>query len=255
MNSLAHASGGRRARPKRGPSVVSVLGELFLTAGVICFLFIGWQLWLNDIIVGDEQRRNALEAIEQWDTPPPIAEGEQPDPEGEPPTITAPGHGIGFAAIYIPRFGPNYVRMIAEGVDLPTVLNKKELGVGHYPGTQMPGEIGNFALAGHRTTWGAPFRETATLQLGDKIYVKTPEAWYTYVYRTTEYVWPSGVGVIDPVPQVSGGTPEDRFLTITSCHPLFSAAERIIAYTVMESWQPAAAGMPEDLAAVFESES
>jgi sortase A len=122
------------------------------------------------------------------------------------------------------------------------VLDKN--GIGHYPGTQMPGEIGNFAVAAHRTTHGAPFKQLATLQVGDKIYVQTADGYYTYAFRGLEYVRPNGVGVLDPVPQFAGIAPTDRILTMTSCNPMFSASERIIAYSSLESWQPISAGPP-----------
>ena len=114
--------------------------------------------------------------------------------------------------MYIPRFGADYARSIAEGVGTVRVLNKN--GVGHYPGTQMPGQVGNFAVAAHRTTHGAPFNSIATLRVGDRIYVQTEQGYYTYVYRNTEYVYPNGVGVKNPVPQsktpaTSGQAPDD----------------------------------------------
>lgn len=234
--------------------MVSVTGELFLTAGVICFLFLGWQLWLNDLIVGAEQQTSAKTLEDQWRKPgvaavPPSREASAVD-YGEPVVTTAPKAGTGFATLYVPRFGADYVRAIGEGVSLPDVLNKRELGVGHYPETQMPGELGNFALAAHRTTYGAPFKSIADLRVGDKIYVQTPDGWYTYVFRTMEYVWPTGVQVLEPVPQAPGIAAGDRYITLTSCNPMFSAAERIIAYGVLESWQPTSAGMPAELADV-----
>ncbi len=247
-------SGRRPAR--RGLAAISVIGELFLTAGVICFLFIGWQLWFNDLVVGEEQRVSAKQLEDQWRTPGsasvrPTREASAVD-YGEPVVTEAPREGAGFATLYIPRFGADYVRPIGEGVSLRDVLNNSDLGIGHYPETQMPGELGNFALAAHRTTYGAPFKNIADLRVGDKIYVQTPDGWYTYVFRTMEYVWPTGVQVLERVPQAPGIEPLDRYITLTSCNPMFSAAERIIAYGVLEHWQPASAGMPADLAEVIE---
>lgn len=241
---------------RRALAAVSVVGELFLTAGVVCFLFIGWQLWFNDLVVGQEQRSSALELQDRWRTPgaPPVA----PDPGastvdyGEPAVTPAPREGSGFATLYVPRFGADYVRPIGEGVSLASVLNNPQLGIGHYPDTQLPGELGNFALAAHRTTWGAPFKQIADLRVGDKLYVQTADGWYTYAFRTLEYVWPTGIGVLEPVPQAPGIAPLDRVITLTSCNPMFSAAERIIAYGVFERWQPASAGMPAELSESIE---
>ena len=249
-------SGDPRRRRRRGLAFVSVVGELFLTAGVISFLFIGWQLWLNDLVVGQEQRSNALELEDEWHSEgspsvPPTTDASNTD-YGIPIVGDVPAFATGFATLYVPRFGADYVRPIGQGVSLASVLNNPKLGVGHYPDTQLPGELGNFALAAHRTTWGAPFKQIADLRVGDKLYVQTADGWYTYAFRTLEYVWPTGVGVLEPVPQAPGTDPLDRVITLTSCNPMFSAAERIVAYGVLEHWQPATAGMPAQLAEVIE---
>lgn len=246
----------RRRRRRRVLAVVSVTGELFLTAGVICFLFLGWQLWLNDLVVGAEQQTSAKQLEDEWRTPgsqtvPPTREASIVD-YGEPIVAEVPEEGAGFATLYVPRFGADYVRPIGEGVSLASVLNNRELGIGHYPETQMPGELGNFAVAAHRTTHGAPFKKIAELQMGDKLYVQTKDGWYTYTFRTLDYVWPTGVDVLEPVPQAPDVEALDRVITLTSCNPMFSAAERIIAYGVLEHWQPASAGMPVDLSDLIE---
>jgi sortase A len=230
-------------------SVVGVLGELLITAGVLTLLFLGWQLWLNDIIQADVQTDVADEITEQWQkgesTLPPV----DVDP-GEPIVREEPAMNQELAVIYVPRFGADYKRTIYQGVNLYDVL---DMGVGHYPETQMPGQVGNFALAAHRTTWGKPFREIATLQLGDEVFVETADGWYVYVFRSLEYVEPTGVGVIDPVPQFSGVEPTDRILTMTSCNPMYSAAERIIAYSVFDRWVPRANGAPEEIAGLVQA--
>lgn len=235
----------RARRGRTRISVVGVLGELLITAGVFVLLFLGWQLWFNDIVAGGEQSERAHTLTEEWlaDVAPvePAADWGEPIVAPE-PTKTA----TTFATLYVPRFGGDYAKPIAQGIGTRTVLNP--IGVGHYPGTQMPGEIGNFAIAAHRTTWGAPFAEIASLQLGDRIYVATADGIYTYVYRGSEYVLPTGVGVIDPVPQLEGVAPSDRLITLTSCNPRYSAAERIVAYGVLESWQPLGAEPPAEIA-------
>lgn len=266
-----HANGRASARERRKRALsatAGVVGELLITAGVFVFLFLGWQLWLNDIIQGNSQRDDAL-ALSQalaGDTPESLGPTPTSDPSATPdlkPTPSSVAFGdpvvsavaaveTPFATIYVPRFGDDYVRTIAEGVSASSVLRKN---VGHYPGTQMPGEIGNFAVAGHRTTYGAPFNRIADLQVGDKIYIQTADGWYTYAFRSLEYVLPTGVGVLDAVPQNAGVTPTERVMTMTSCNPLLSAEERIIAYSVFESWQPTSAGPPDAVAAVAERQA
>ncbi|WP_150307345.1 class E sortase [Planctomonas psychrotolerans] len=246
----SHAT--RRARPAPRVTVLGVLGELLITAGLLVLLFLGWQLWFNDLVVGGEQRGAALELQQDWAAG--SADGSVVAPGttdfGPPVVGAAPPETESFATLYVPRFGADYVRPIAEGVGTRTVLNT--LGIGHYPGTQMPGEVGNFAIAAHRTTYGAPFASIADLRLGDPIVVRTADGWYTYRFRTMDYVPPSGVEVLNAVPALDGAEPTDRIITLTSCNPRFSSAERIIAYGVFDSWRPNAAGPPPELSGVVD---
>ncbi|MHC5794531.1 class E sortase [Lacisediminihabitans sp. FW035] len=253
-----HPSEPSRSAPRKHRtrvSIVGVLGELLITAGVLVFLFLGWQLWLNDLIVGADQNKAGAALAQGWDAGSPSHQhGTTPATGfGDPVVAVAPGDAVKFAVMYVPRFGADYARSISEGVETAKVLDKN--GIGHYPGTQMPGQIGNFAVAAHRTTHGAPFKPLATLQVGDKIYVQTQDGYYTYEFRGLEYVRPTGVGVLDPVPQFSGVAPTDRILTMTSCNPMFSAAERIIAYASLESWQPTSAGAPAAISAIATAKS
>jgi sortase A len=252
-----------RAPAKRSVAtkVVGVFGELLITAGVFVLLFLGWQLWWNSIVLTNEQASDATSLADDWKLP--VVSGTTPTPVpsssdpaapvnyGDPAVMGSPAAAADFAILYVPRFGADFKRTIAEGVDPHTVLNKG--GAGHYEDTQMPGEVGNFAVAAHRDGWGSAFIKINELQVGDPIYVETQDGWYTYRYRDTEYVTPYGVGVIDPVPQVEGATAVDRLITLTSCNPLYIASERIIAYGAFESWQPRSAGPPAEIASVVGS--
>jgi sortase A len=245
-----------RRAPRVG--VVGVLGELLLTAGALVLLFLGWQLWWNDAIMAAQQSDAASELSSEWSEPTAAAEdgtGTSDEPASPPaeygePAVdgTAYPNGEAFAVMYVPRFGEDSQRTIAEGVGLD-VLNSHRLGVGHYPQTQMPGEVGNFAIASHRSAYGGGMHEIEQLRLGDGIFVQTRDGWYTYRFRDLEYVTPDTVGVLAPVPHHPDLAPTDRIVTLTSCNPLYSTAERIIAYGVLESWQPAAAGPPDEIAA------
>jgi sortase A len=84
--------------------------------------------------------------------------------------------------------------------------------------------------------------------MGDSIFVETADGWYEYRYRSTEYVPPTAIGVLAPVPQNAGAAPGDRILTLTTCNPLFSTAERLIAYATFEAWYPRAGGAPAQIA-------
>lgn len=249
----------RAARPPRSPqpiTVTGVIGELLITAGVVVMLFLGWYIWLNDIVAGNEQQQAAevvqQELQERWERGEAETPREPVDP-GEPVVAEPAEAGEVFGTLIVPRFGADYVRPIAGGIDLRTVLNNRQIGIGHYLETQMPGEVGNFAIAAHRTTYGAPFADIAELRFGDKIYVETADGWYQYAFRGLEYVWPTRIEVLEPVPQAPDIEPTDRILTMTSCNPRFSSAERIIAYAVMETWYPRAGGPPAELAGVVEA--
>jgi sortase A len=223
-----------------------VLGELLITAGVLVFLFLGWQLWFNDLVVGGQQRSEALELRQHWEPQDQGSDDADATGIGDPIVSAVPTDREQFATLYVPRFGADYVRPIAEGVGTRAVLNT--IGVGHYPGTQMPGEVGNFAVAAHRTTHGAPFNRIADLRIGDPIIVETADGWYTYRFRTLDYVRPRGIEVLNAVPAVAEAQPTDRVITLTSCNPMFSDAERIIAYGVFDSWRPRSAGPPAEVA-------
>ena len=97
----------------------------------------------------------------------------------------------------------------------------------------------------------APKVGVPMLHIGDAIVVETQGGWYTYRFRTLDYVSPSGVEVLNAVPAVADGQPTDRVITLTSCNPLFSDAERIIAYGVYDSWRPRSAGPPAEVSAAL----
>ncbi len=236
-------------RPRRRVSVVGVLGELLITAGLLVLAFLGWQVWLGDIIVGGQMSAEGQEQSAEWnadysDLPP--SEAGDPGLTAEPPVASTVGNAQQFANLIIPRFGSDYYRPIAEGVGTTDVLNKGFIG--HYPTTQMPGAVGNFALASHRSSGGGNFHDLHQLLVGDSIYVETADGWYHYVFRNLEYVRPTGVGVLNPVPQTEGIDPTERYITLTTCNPFFSTAERLIAYGTYESFYPREGGVPAEIA-------
>ncbi|MBW9092623.1 class E sortase [Microbacterium jejuense] len=248
-----------RARPRRRTSVAGVIGELLITAGVIVLLYVVWQLWVGDMIYGAERNATGAELSEQWQqeyqqqnpeaAPAPSATDEPAAPvTADPPVMAEPRDGERFAVMHIPRFGTDYAVPMAGGVTRARTLDP--IGIGHYPGTMMPGQPGNFALAAHRTTWGKPFNRIADLHVGDAIVVETEAGWYTYRFRTLEYVKPSAVEVLLPVPQVKDVPAGTAYITMTSCSPMYAMTERIVAYGVFESFTPRSAGEPASLQAV-----
>lgn len=243
-------------RPKARYSWMGIAGEVSLTLGAMGLLFFAWYLGVNDWIQGSSQARSASEVASQWgdhsDDTFGKARGESNGTltAVDPPVVGAVAEGEPFAVLYVPRFGENYARTIAEGVDLATVLNSQELGVGRYPQTAQFGELGNVGIAGHRTTYGASFSEIGELRVGDRLYVEVEQGWYSYQFRNLEYVWPTQVDVLAPTPHQPEAEATERLLTLTSCHPRFSEAERIIAYAVFDAWYPRSGGPPAEIAPI-----
>ncbi len=243
----------------RRPSVLGVIGELFITAGVLVLLFLGWQVWWNSLVLAGQQTNAASSQSQKWidqasASPTPAPEptttpGTNKPDYGPPPVREAPADYQPFAVLYIPRLGPEWKRVIRQTVDVEQVLNSYTAGVGHYPGTQMPGAVGNFAVAGHDSGWGNAFIDLSRLRLDDAIYVQTKDGWYTYRFRNFEYVQPTAVSVLYPVPRQQNATPVDRIMPIPTCNPPFHAGERLIAYTLFDGWQPLSAGAPAEIAA------
>ncbi len=250
----------RGDRTRNRANVPGILGELLITVGVLVLLFIGWQLWWNDAVIAGQQSSAASEVSQNWIEQDRQARGHTTaaaatDADyGDPVVAGSPDKLDAFAVLYVPRFGADYHRTVAEGIGLD-VLNSPRLGIGHYPGTQMPGEVGNFAVAAHRSANGGAMHLINELQIGDPIYVQTSDGYYTYRFRDLEYVAPTTVQVLEPVPNAPGATPVDRLITLTSCNPLYSTAERIIAYGVYESWQPLSAGAPAELAPIIAAQA
>ncbi|MDE0547565.1 class E sortase [Microbacterium sp. C7(2022)] len=230
------------------------MGEILITVGAVTLLFVVWQLWIGDLIYGAERNATGSELSEQWAqeytpspaaTPLPTDDAEPTDVTADPVILPEPADAEVFGVMRVPRFGDDYFVEMAGGVTRARTLDP--IGIGHYPGTKMPGEEGNFAVAAHRTTWGKPFNQIAELHVGDAIVVETRDGWYTYRFRTLEYVTPNEVEVLLPVPQQVDVAANEAYITMTSCSPMYSLAERIVAYGVFESFTPRDAGEPASL--------
>ncbi len=218
-------------------------------------LYVAWQLWIGDIFYAAEKAAVAKSLSQEWaassasatpsPTATPSAAATGAPASVEPVILPEAGNGQVFGVLHIPRFGPDYAVQIAGGVTRADTLDP--IGVGHYPGTPMPGALGNVAFAAHRTTYGKPFNRIADLHVGDAIVIETADGWYTYRFRTLEYVTPESVDVLAPVPQTTSASANGRYLTMTSCSPMYSMTERIVAYSAFESFTPRSAGAPASL--------
>src|SRR5437763_4236248 len=149
------------------------------------------------------------------------------DPTKLPPPAPTAG---AVASIRIPKIGVD--KYVVQGVG-ETDLRK---GPGHYPQTPMPGEQGNAAIAGHRTTYGAPFNRLDELAPGDDVLVTTLKGSFTYKVATTHVVKPDQVEVLDPTPAPT--------LTLTTCNPKYSASQRLVVVANLAPGQTATPATP-----------
>jgi sortase A len=208
---------------------LGLLGDLFVTVGVLLLLFVGWQLWWTDVTANRVQAGTVHELTREFSAP--GTTGVTPEPVA---------FGKAFAIMRIPRFGAQYARPVLEG----TSHDVLERGIGHYVGTAAPGAVGNFAVAGHRTTYGRPFHDIDTLVPGDLIVVETHTTYSVYAVQRHVIVAPTAVDVIAPVPEQPGVKPTAAWLTMTACHPKYSAAQRYVVFARLVHVYPHAQGLP-----------
>ncbi|MGI5287053.1 class E sortase [Nonomuraea polychroma] len=198
-------------------AALRVVGELGVTAGLVLLMFCAYLLW-GTASYTERHQRILQEQLDQ--------ELDQRKRKKDARGIEL---GRALALLSIPRLGADYKYAIVEGVD-PESLRK---GPGHYPGTAMPGQVGNFVISGHRTTYAAPFNRLNELRRGDDIVVDTRDARFTYRVIRKEVVVPTQLSVVAPVPQHPARRPSQALITLATCHPEYSARQRLIVYGVL----------------------
>lgn len=263
---VQHTTRRQRARRRRA---LWTGGELLVTAGLVLLLLVVHQLWWTN----REARRGAerkVEALErEWGdgtggkgdgdsgTAVPSASA-QPNTGTDTGTDTGTGAGTrsrqqtatarqprpdwsqAYAILTIPRLGLRVP--VAEGVGKQDVLNKGY--VGHYRGTGQPGQVGNFALAGHRNTHGEPFRYINRLRAKDLVEVETESATYTYaVDRTLPQTSARDSGVVRPIPRSIvkpgyGYSEPGYYITLTTCTPEYTSRYRLVVWGKLVSMHP-----------------
>jgi sortase A len=135
-------------------------------------------------------------------------------------------NGKPFAIMTIPRLGKSWSSPVIQPKGKDIALDELAEGVVHYKQTALPGQIGNFAVAGHRATHGQPFADLNKLRIGDKVIVETQAAIYTYIVDNDPnrtIVLPTDVWVIDPVPGHPAATPTRALITLTTCNPRWNS--------------------------------
>ncbi len=267
-------------RSWRRPRASQVLGEVLLTLGVILLLFAFYEAFWTDVASGRLQQEADARMEESW--------GDVEEDFGgrvNPRQRQVPELGEAFARMYIPAFGSDYRFAVLEGTQDEDLL----AGPGRYVESQLPGEPGNFAVAGHRVGKGSPFNDLGNLKACDAIVVETATEWVTYrvlplgpdvksrradardcltnqqVERVADgdyahvmgrhITLPGDVRVINPVPGAQpAATGEDLaglegLMTLTTCHPQFSNTERMIVHAMEVDTTPK---IPGEFPAVLE---
>ncbi|MFE7371770.1 class E sortase [Streptomyces anulatus] len=227
--------------------VVRTFSELCITAGALIILFVVYFLFWTGVKAADAAEGEIDTLRSQWarepvaQAPPPGSAA--PSPSAAP--VPAPYRdGKPFATMRIPRFGADWEWPVLEN----TAVGTLKKGLGHYSGTARPGETGNFAVAGHRRTYGDPFKDFPELRPGDAVVVNDGTTWFTYriakkPYRTV----PTDIAVVDPVPRGSGFDGAGRYLTLTTCEPEWGSSHRLIAWAHLDATRPVGEGSPPEL--------
>ncbi|WP_139981285.1 class E sortase [Nocardioides litoris] len=213
------AAYARRDR-RRGWTFFVGLGLVLAGLGILGW--VGWQLYGTNWVSQKRQQQTVDRLEQEWDG------------GGQGRETVQTEQGPARAILRIPAFGDDFAVPVMEGVADDALAS----GIGHFEGTAGPGEVGNFALAGHRVTHGEPLRDMPDLQPGDEVVVETRDATYTYVLDTggDDLRVPFTDGwVVEPEPvNPDGGVGprpgKDRLITLTTCAELFHTDDRLIAF-------------------------
>ncbi|MFF7237506.1 class E sortase [Streptomyces collinus] len=225
--------------------IVRTVSELCITVGTLIVLFVAYLLFWTGVRADGAMNDQIDRLHRQWATSGtrPAARGSGTAPASAPKPV-AYHYGSPFAIMYIPRLGFTWNKPVLEG----TGTDVLEKGLAHYAGTARLGQEGNFAVAGHRRTYGDPFKDFPRLRPGDAVVLTDGTSWFTYRIDKGPYkTVPTDVEVIDPVPRKSGYTRPGRYLTLTTCDPEWGHSHRLIVWAHLDSTQPVEAGQPKAL--------
>lgn len=212
------SGGPRRAiGEKKKTPFLTWLGALLLIAGLGVLGWTGYELFLNPLVDPVASKAAVTELREDWES-------------GSEDFKPIPGKAI--ALLRIPAFGESFEQPVLVGITDSVLAS----GLGWYEGTSKPGEIGNFAVSGHRGSRG-PFAPLGTLHPGDEIVVETWDAVYTYKVTnepSQTVVMNTDTWVLDPVPGQPDIQPTEALITITTCFDLFHSPRRMILFGTLE---------------------
>lgn len=216
-----------RAAPPRSRSALagflSLLGELLITVGLVLGLFVAYSLWWTNVLADRDASVRGDAVRRQWDRTAPA-----PEAAAKPGALDTRG-GIGF--LHVPAMKNGEV-LVKRGTD-SEVLNDGVAGYYTEPVTSaLPWDpAGNFALAAHRDGHGAKFHNIDKLKNGDAVVFETRDAWYVYkVFAELKQTSKYNVDAISPVPGESGRTAPGRYITLTTCTPVYTSKYRYIVW-------------------------
>lgn len=208
--------------------------ELAITGGAILAAFVFYLLvWTNHQTA---QAQDALLDDFRADKQHAQQHGSKDEPE-------APDSGDGLGVLHIPALGGDWEWVIVEGVGDDDLAD----GPGHFPGTALPGEVGNFAVAGHRSTHGEPFANLDRVSVGDEVVVETVEGWLVYEVMWERILAPSATEVLAPVAGHPGDKAKQRTMTLVTCHPRWGSSERLVIGAQLIERREPGAGPPDVL--------
>ncbi|WP_327316382.1 class E sortase [Streptomyces sp. NBC_01235] len=222
--------------------IVRTFSELCITVGAVIVLFVVYVLFWTGVRADRAMDDQIDDLHDQW-----AQQTARPAPSASPTATGRPApyrSGRPFAVMYIPRLGFTWNKPVLEG----TATGTLKKGLGHYTGTAALGQTGNFSVAGHRRTYGDPFKDFPELRRGDAVVLTDGTTWFTYrIDKGPDKTVPSDVEVIDAVPRKSGYTRPGRYLTLTTCDPEWGHSHRLIVWAHLDSTQPVEAGEPKAL--------
>jgi sortase A len=202
--------------------IVRGVGWALIGAGAVVLLYVAYLLWFTGLQTATAQR----DLADRFET---ITEG-RGAPTAEPPAAgrSSEAAGDAFAALWFERDRERVVTDDVLYVVEGTSVEDLKRGPGYYVGSALPGQSGNFAIAGHRTTYGAPFWSLNALAEGDTIHVvdRNGTEW-RYAFREQRIVEPTDVWVVSDADPIGLGAPT---ITLTTCHPRASAAQRLVVF-------------------------
>lgn len=215
--------------------ILRVVGEALLTAGAIVLLFTAYLLWGTSVRAATAQRQFTNELNEQWLPAPQPGAASHGDVISMLPERYRVAIGQPFAFIRIPAFGKDWRFTLIQGTDLAQL----NVSPGHVPGTSWPGQLGNFAVAGHRVTAGNPFWSLPLMKPGELVYIQTRLNNFTYrVTGKPVWVAPADIAVLDAVPGHPHRKPTRRLLTLITCDPAWTGTYRVIVTATLVAASP-----------------